>query len=307
MYVCYMNELILYIHFIFPIMCFIPIPSPFRTATYLAWFFEDHTSHLASRLSSMERDAKAAADWRGRRMTSPVEKSSGKQKRWQQLLNFQIVFFFLSSMFIFWDWRIFERIKWQIFNHGLFEALKVRSTAKMWGATGILTTHDPGAQDPDVCWIMVGRWKWFEMEINEDLRLDYCEWENLECLFQRHFDVEAFFVFWRSFLDTNSFDDVYLFGNSSTFWGSLNFAFLFFIFLLDKYWCPNNGMNHKVGLFEQNMSKTRLTYDGHTILPCFILVQWVYGRFPHLHCVLERRNEFSSEKICELWLFPWHS
>ena len=60
-YVCYMNELLLYIHFIFPKMCFIPISSPFRTATYLALFFEDHTSHLASRLSSMERDAKAAA------------------------------------------------------------------------------------------------------------------------------------------------------------------------------------------------------------------------------------------------------
>ena len=63
-----------------------------------------------------------------------------------------------------------------------FEVLKVRSTAMMWGATGLPTTHDPGAQDFD-WWIMVGRWKWFEMEINEDLRLDYCEWENLECLF----------------------------------------------------------------------------------------------------------------------------
>ena len=86
----------------------------------------------------------------GKKSDSRVEKSYGKQKRWQQLLNFQIDYIFLnlSSMFIFLGWRIFEHIKWQIFNHGLFEALKVCSTAMMWGATGILTTHDPGKLIP---------------------------------------------------------------------------------------------------------------------------------------------------------------
>ena len=59
-----------------------------------------------------------------------------------------------------------------------------------------------------------------------NLRLDYCEWENLECLFQRHFDVEAFgfleVVFWYQLIWWCVFV-----GNSSTFWGSLNLHFVF--------------------------------------------------------------------------------
>ena len=149
-YVCYMNELLLYIHFIFPKMCFIPISSPFRTATYLALFFEDHTSHLASRLSSMERDAKAATVNGGEEEWLPRGKIIWQTKKVTTTTELPDCLYFLnlSSMFIFLGWRIFEHIKWQIFNHGLFEALKVCSTAMMWGATGILTTHDPGKLIP---------------------------------------------------------------------------------------------------------------------------------------------------------------
>ena len=71
---------------------------------------------------------------------------------------FNIIFFWVE------DFRKYQMA--DFFLDGLFEASNVCSTAMMWGATGILTTHDPGAQDSD-WWIRAGKSKWLEMEIKE--------------------------------------------------------------------------------------------------------------------------------------------
>jgi len=77
--------------------------------------FEDHTSHLASRLSSMERDAKAAMVNGGTGRMTPLWKKHMANKKLvtTTILNFQIVFFAepFFNVHSFWGWRIFESIK----------------------------------------------------------------------------------------------------------------------------------------------------------------------------------------------------
>ena len=156
----------------------------------LASFFEDHTSHLASRLSSMERDAKAAVV-SGEKEWLPSGKTYGKQKKVDNNYWTSRYFFFRNLMFIFWGWRIFESIKWQIFFSMAFRSLESSfhcdDVRRNWHP------YNPWSRSTRSRLVDQGR----EVKMVGDgnpwnLRLDYCEWENLECLFQRHFDVEAF-------------------------------------------------------------------------------------------------------------------
>lgn len=66
----------------------------------------------------MERDAKAAAYWRGRRMT-PLWKNIWQTKKVITTTELPDVFFFSGTFLqcsFFVGWRIFENIKWQIIS-----------------------------------------------------------------------------------------------------------------------------------------------------------------------------------------------
>ena len=98
----------------------------------------------------------------GKKNDSPVEKAYGKQERWQQLLNFQIVVFFAEPFFnvlLFVGLEDFQKYQMaaDVFLMAFSKPWKF-VPLRLWGATGILTTHDPGAQDPD-WWIRAGRVK----------------------------------------------------------------------------------------------------------------------------------------------------
>ena len=151
-YSCYIRPPTIYSLYI-PIICgFISISELAFSLPVPTINFEDHTSHLASRLSSMERDAKAAVvNVRGKNIWQT-------KNRWQQLLIFPDCCFFARPCFNlqFFGVEDFWKYHMALSSVDCSEAL---FTPMMWGTTGVLTTHDPGTPDPD-WWIRAGRWKW---------------------------------------------------------------------------------------------------------------------------------------------------
>ena len=118
---------------------YIPIICGFISISELAFSlpvptinFEDHTLHLASRLSSMERDAHRQPWWMEGKNDSPVEKTYGKQKKVTTTTELPDWFFFETffQCSFFWGWRIFESIKWylvSVFLHSRIQRWLFRS------------------------------------------------------------------------------------------------------------------------------------------------------------------------------------
>ena len=185
--------------------------------------FEDHTSHLAFRLSSMERDAKAAAYWRGRRMTPLWKKHMANKKGDNNYWTSRCFFPFFNVRFLWGEG--FSKI-----SNGRLYRWRFRSFESSFHCDDVRRNwhpYNPWSRSTRSRLVDQGREVKMVGDGNQwNLRLDYCEWENLECLFQRHFDVEAFgfleVVFWYQLIWWCVFV-----GNSSTFWGSLNLHFVF--------------------------------------------------------------------------------
>ena len=214
---------------------YIPIICGFISISELAFSlpvptinFEDHTLHLASRLSSMERDAQAAMVNGGEEWL-PCGKNiwqtnKGDNNYWTSRLIFFFETFFQCSFF--GGWRIFESIKWylvSVFLHSRIQRWLFRSLVYSDDVRHNWRPYNPWSRNTRSRFLLDhGR----EVQMVGDgnpwrFMTSFCEWENLEFFF-KHLDVEAF-----SFLEVVFLDTIWwcaFFVNSSNFWGSWNFA-----------------------------------------------------------------------------------
>ena len=102
-------------------------------------------------------------------------------------------------------------------------------TPMMWGTTGVLTTHDPGKLIPIL--LDHGRegqngWGWKPMKIYDSKFVNEKTWS---VCFKDMLMLKPL-VFWRLFFWYQLIWWCVFLGNSSTFWGSLNFEFCFLYF-----------------------------------------------------------------------------
>ena len=154
-----------YIHYIFPIICgFISIFGACFWSDLASTHYQLRGPYVTLGISIVVHGAWCTGS-RGSegKNDSPVEKTYGNKKQVTTTIYFsRLLVLFCGTFFqcsIFWGGgfsKVSNGIGFLFFfiAGSKVDGSEALFTQMMWGTTGVLTTHDPGTQDPD----FVGSW-----------------------------------------------------------------------------------------------------------------------------------------------------